>query len=89
MTGHRAYVWCIVILAPATPCAANLFSSATEAGNLFRNGDFEKHAGNDLSNWIETAFGSTGATLTVIGDNLVAYSGNVCVKLEAPKGRIE
>ena len=88
MRGHRAYVCCIVILAAATPCAANLFSSVTEAGNLFRNGDFEKQAGNDLSNWLEAAFGSTGATLTVISDNLVAYSGNTCVKLEAPKGRI-
>ena len=88
MTGCRAYLCGMVMLVATTACAAGLFSSVSEGGNLFQNGDFEKHVGDDLSNWRETTFGSTGATLTVINDNLAAWSGNTCVRLEAPRGRI-
>lgn len=83
--GWTAVLLCLYSL---NTCFAGMFGAEQEMGNLFKNGGFEKSAGNDLSNWMETSHGTTGGTLTVISDDLAAYSGNQCVKIEATKGVI-
>jgi hypothetical protein len=73
----------------ATCHAGSLFKAKLEGGNLFQNGGFEKSAEDDLSNWIETAHGSAGGSLTVVKDELATRSGINYVVLQAlPHGCI-